>query len=91
MNIEILVENIKCGGCANSITKKILQQDGVKSVEVDIERGSVQIDGDTSLRNNYAETLRALGYPEQGSLQGIEAVGVKAKSFVSCAVGRMSD
>ena len=91
MNIEIFVENIKCGGCANSITKKILQQDGVKSVEVDIERGSVQIDGDVSLRDNYAAILRGLGYPEQGSLQGIEAVGVKAKSFVSCAVGRMSD
>ena len=91
MNIEILVENIKCGGCANSISKKILQQDGVKSVEVDIERGSVQIDGDTGLRDTYAETLRGIGYPEQGSLQGIEAVGVKAKSFVSCAIGRMND
>ena len=64
MNIEILVENIKCGGCANSITKKILQQNGVKSVEVDIERGSVQIEGDTALRNSYAEVLRGLGYPE---------------------------
>jgi len=91
MNIEILVENIKCGGCANSITKKILQQDGVKSVEIDIERGSVQIDGDNALRDSYAETLRGLGYPEHGTLQGIESVGVKAKSFVSCAVGRMSD
>ena len=91
MNIEILVENIKCGGCANSIKKKILQQDGVKSVEVDIERGSVQIEGDTDLRESYAEVLLGLGYPEQGTLQGIESVGVKAKSFVSCAVGRMSD
>ena len=91
MSIEIVVENIKCGGCASSITENLLQQDGVKLVEIDIESGTVLIDGDIGLRDSYAEALSTLGYPEQGTLQGIGLVGAKAKSFVSCAVGRISD
>lgn len=59
--MEILVENIKCGGCANSISKKMLQQPGVNAVTIDIERGAVVIDGDISQRDGYSKTLEGLG------------------------------
>jgi len=36
------------------------------------------------------ETLKNMGYPESGSQKGLEAFGSKAKSYVSCAIGRMS-
>ncbi len=91
MSIEILVDNIKCGGCANSISKKMLQQEGITAVNIDVERGAVSIEGDESQRDHYAKALQGLGYPEQGSVEGLGSVGAKAKSFVSCAVGRMSD
>jgi hypothetical protein len=31
-----------------------------------------------------------MGYPEHGSVSGLEAGLTNAKSFVSCAIGRMS-
>lgn len=90
MNIEIEVENIKCGGCANSITTKLNELDSITDVAVDIEGGKVSIAGDESMREEYASALASMGYPEVGTLHGLGSAGAKAKSFVSCAVGRMN-
>ena len=91
MALEIAVENIKCGGCANTIRTRMLAEDGVSSVEVDIEAGVVRIDGSGTDREALARKLAQLGYPEVGSVEGLKAAAAKAKSFVSCAVGRMED
>jgi copper chaperone len=34
--------------------------------------------------------LKSMGYPEQGSVSGLNAGLANAKSFVSCAIGRVS-
>jgi len=34
--------------------------------------------------------LKSMGYPEQGSVSGLDAGLANAKSFVSCAIGRVS-
>jgi len=47
MNLDIRVENIKCGGCANSIEKKIRAISGVSDVVVDIENGKVVVSGES--------------------------------------------
>ena len=91
MTFEVSVENIKCGGCANSIVKGLQKLDGVAAVTVDVEQGRVTIDAEDSLRAAVTERLLALGYPEQGSAAGLKAAKARAKSFVSCAVGRFSD
>ncbi|WP_211230191.1 heavy-metal-associated domain-containing protein [Thiomicrorhabdus chilensis] len=96
MTIEIAVENIKCGGCANSIRNQLLKLEGVEQVEVDIERGAVSLEPVQSasiepLREQAAASLLALGYPQVGSVEGLRATGAKAKSFVSCAVGKITD
>lgn len=88
---EIAVENIKCGGCANTICTKVLEQESVSSVDVDIEAGIVRIEGDEAFRDDIAMKLAHLGYPEVGSVEGLKAAAAKAKSFVSCAVGRMDN
>ena len=49
MQYECKVENIKCGGCAGTITKKVNAVDGVNNTEVDIEAGIVKIDGSEGL------------------------------------------
>jgi copper chaperone len=87
----VSVENIKCGGCANSIVKGLQELEGIASVAVDVEQGRVTIDADDSLRTAATERLLKLGYPEQGSAVGLKAAKAKAKSFVSCAVGRITD
>ena len=91
MSYVIEVENIKCGGCANSIRKGLLEDAGVNEVEIDIEGGKVSIDGDETVREQIAMKLARMGYPEVGSVEGMKAAAAKAKSFVSCAVGRIDN
>jgi len=91
MAFEVDVENIKCGGCAGSIVKGLQELEGVDSVTVDVEQGRVTMEADDSLRAAACDRLLQLGYPEQGSAAGLKAAKAKAKSFVSCAVGRFSD
>ena len=84
------VENIKCGGCANTIETRLQKIDAVTQVSVDVEQGQVTIEAADDSREQLVETLLASGYPEQGTAAGLKAAKAKAKSFVSCAIGKMS-
>ena len=66
------------------------QMEGVSNVEVDHDTKRVKFTGEASSRAQVAEKLRSMGYPEQGTLEGLSAGVANAKSFVSCAIGRMS-
>jgi copper chaperone len=90
MAYDISVENIKCGGCANTITSRLNEMDSIDSCEVDVEKGIVSINGDESSREQVTQLLLKLGYPESGTAEGLKAARAKAKSFVSCAVGRIN-
>ena len=90
MAYDISVENIKCGGCANTITTRLNEMDSIDSCEVDVEKGIVSINGDESSRQQVTQLLLKLGYPESGTAEGLKAARAKAKSFVSCAVGRIN-
>lgn len=91
MKINITVENIRCGGCTNTITKKLMALDAVKSVDIAIDKQIVTIEADSDADHDlYISTLLAMGYPEQGSVEGITAIKGKAKSVVSCAIGKIS-
>jgi len=83
------VVNIKCGGCARSIERALRADPRVTSVEVDIDAGRVSLEAAGEAIDEARATLLRLGYPEVGSAEGIEALKAKAKSFVSCAVGRL--
>jgi copper chaperone len=90
MALEFLVENIKCGGCENSIVKGLQTIEGVESVRIERESQRILVDAPETQRTLLASKLRSMGYPEQGSVQGLEAGVANVKSFVSCAIGRMS-
>ena len=84
--LEIL--NLKCGGCANSIKKGLLSVEGVSEVQVDLETSIVTVNTkDGSILTNVKNKLSTMGYPEVGDSNTIIH---KAKSFVSCATGRMT-
>lgn len=88
MKTTLQIENLKCGGCAATIKKGILAIDGVENVDVNLEESSVSI---TSTKNNLKEVkikLSKLGYPEIGDKN---TVLHKAKSFISCAVGKIDN
>jgi copper chaperone len=80
-NIKIV--NLKCCGCKASIIKG-LEDAGLKEVSVDMDAQSVRFTGD---RETARKKLSDLGYPEEGSPEA-KSLLKKAKSFVSCAIGR---
>ena len=84
-------ENIKCGGCVNTVKKALKDEYGDVLVDLDKEPRAVSIeileDFDEELFRNK---MKSLGYPlSDEELGGVEKLGVKAKSFVSCAIGKM--
>lgn len=88
--MQIEIENLKCGGCARSILKGLAELPDVKSAAVDLENQLVKFVGTPDSRAVVADKLRSMGYPEKGSLVGLSSGIAAAKSFASCAVGRMS-
>lgn len=92
MKTEIEVDNIKCNGCASSIKSGLKSFPGVTEVSVDIEKGKVEI---THVENlmvvDLKNKLLIMGYPEKGSLKGLDKFAVNAKSYVSCVIGRISN
>ncbi|MQP25725.1 heavy metal transporter [Flavobacterium sp. LMO8] len=88
MKATVYIQNLKCGGCANTITKNIATLDSIIDVSVNVEESSVSFDYTTEEKLiEVKDKLKALGYPEDGEANSL---GSKAKSYVSCAIGKMS-
>jgi copper chaperone len=88
--IQVHVENIKCGGCEKSIVKGLESMEGVSNIVIDREQQLISVNADESLRAELVAKLKSMGYPEHGTVSGLDAGLTNAKSFVSCAIGRMS-
>lgn len=86
MTTTFQIENLKCGGCAATIKKGILGIDSVSEVDVNVETSEVKVSHSNNVIADIKEKLSKLGYPESGDKN---TVLHKAKSFVSCAVGRL--
>ena len=84
----ITILNLKCGGCANTIKKGIIEIEGVNEILINLNTSEVSIDAtDELVIQQVKEKLSSMGYPEVGDANTMLH---KAKSFVSCATGRMS-
>lgn len=91
MNInstELKIQNLKCHGCANTITTQLSNLEGISEVQVSNETDMVSFNylGEKDLEAAIKK-LSALGYPAEGESN---ALFQQAKSFVSCAIGRMN-
>ncbi len=84
------VENIKCGGCENTIRKGLSTIAGVSEVQIDRDQQRITLLANEADRGTIAEKLRSMGYPEQGSVAGLQSGLAQAKSMVSCAIGKVS-
>ncbi len=88
MEASIIIQNLKCGGCANTITKGLLEIEGVSEVKIDVDNSIVDINfNNTETLETIKNKLKKMGYPEEGESN---TLGSKAKSYVSCAIGKMS-
>ena len=83
---KIIVANLKCKGCASTIKKELLQLDGVKNVDIDIEEASINISFENIERSLITNTLNTLGYPEATEKNGLLR---QMKSYTSCMIGKM--
>ena len=61
--LNLNVQNVKCGGCAEAIQKGLTTLPGVESVKVDIATGNVTIQGQLLSQQQLSEKLAELGYP----------------------------
>lgn len=84
-----ILQNLKCDGCANTITNALNKIDGIKNAQVELQSSSVSFEyNDENQIDIVEKKLANLGYPIDTDPNSILQ---KAKSFVSCAVGRISD
>jgi len=84
------VLNVKCGGCANTLKTKLLEEFGEVEVNLEVEPRQITLDIEESKLPALRQALKKLGYPmSDEDLSTIEGFSTTAKSFISCAVGKM--
>ena len=89
MKAILEIQNLKCGGCANTITTRLSTLKNIDNVLVNNDNDTVCFDyKETADLNEATILLSKLGYPILGENNPLTK---KAKSFVSCAVGRMNN
>ena len=89
MKTELIIQNLKCGGCANTIVTKLSEVNNISNVSVDVESSMVTFEHVFENDIDKAvEKLASLGYPVEGDKNSVIS---KAQSFVSCEVGRLSN
>jgi len=87
MEFTIEVENIKCGGCMNSIKNALLKIENIEEVQIDLETQTISVSGTNDFDNTLVTNkLTDLGYPEKGNNSFLS----KSKSYVNCAVGKIN-
>jgi len=88
MKETIYIQNVKCSGCAHTIQSKLATIKNVSEVEIDVEKGMLSFNVDSiATTATVKKILKNSGYPEQGDEN---TLGSKAKSYVSCAIGKMN-
>ena len=91
MTTTLELENIKCGGCANTLLKALKSYKEINDASVDPASGEVRFSHPEEFRlTGLKRKLHNLGYPVKGSVKGLEKAAVAAVSYASCAIGKLS-
>ena len=84
------VHNVKCGGCANTLTKSLKDDFGSVEVDLSVNPRKITLDIEDNKIEELKLKLRSLGYPlTNDELSGFKKATTTAKSFVSCAIGKI--
>ncbi|MDY0194787.1 MAG: cation transporter [Sulfurovaceae bacterium] len=85
------VLNVKCEGCANTLKTKLAKDFGDVEVNLEAMPRQITLDIEPEQIDELRKMLKAIGYPlSDEELNGVENVTIKAKSFISCAVGKIN-
>ena len=86
------VENVKCGGCASTLINKLKAEYGEVEVNLETKPREITLKVKDEQLEALKLSLRGLGYPFSDDELGLlETASTKAKSFVSCAVGKIDN
>ena len=87
MRTTVHIQNLKCGGCESTIINKLSEVKNISEVEVNQNDETVSFDFHTKHDFEKAKhKLSAIGYPIVGADNKLMT---KAKSYISCAKGRI--
>ncbi len=91
METTILIDNLKCGGCAATIKKNVTVFSNVELIEVFPGEDKIVIHHQLNIElEKIKEKLHQIGYPEKGTAEGFDKAFSNAKSYVSCAIGKLT-
>ncbi len=89
MNTTLAIQNLKCAGCGTTIKNKLQSLKGIDEVSVNLENSMVSFSNETDEAFLAVEKMLAkLGYPLARDKNNL---GKIAKSYISCALGRMEN
>jgi copper chaperone len=93
MRKSFRVQNVKCGGCANTIKEALMEEFGEVDVDLMQEPRVITLEiKDEEAEASFRKKIRSLGYPMEDEELGVFTKGgLKAKSFISCAIGKMNE
>ena len=60
---KVVAQNIKCEGCVSKIKGALLQQEFIRTVEVNKTTGEVYIQGDMVDTSRIHDELKQIGHP----------------------------
>ncbi len=87
MKTSVEIQNLKCGGCCNTITNKLNTFEGVANVLKEVQNSTVSYEYTTdAVSEKVKKALAKFGYPlvdENNSILN------KSKSYISCAMGKI--
>lgn len=84
------VLNVKCEGCANTLIKSLADDFGEVSVDLQSQPRKITLNIESDQHEKLKLKLRSLGYPlSTDELNTLQSFTTNAKSFVSCAIGKM--
>ena len=87
MRTILHIQNLKCGGCETTIVNRLSEIKNISDVEVNQNDETVSFEFYTNHDLEKAKhLLSTIGYPVVGAENKLHT---KAKSYISCAIGKM--
>ncbi|WP_394973033.1 heavy-metal-associated domain-containing protein [uncultured Croceitalea sp.] len=87
MKTILEIQNLKCGGCENTIRKKLSKLHFINNLNINLEESAISFAPisreETTL---VALKLSEMGYPVRDETNSLAK---KVKSYMSCAIGRI--
>jgi len=88
MKITKAIQNLKCGGCAHTIISSLNGLDNISDIQINAETSEVSFSYLTEADGKAVyQKLKRLGYPV---IDDENSLGLKAKSYISCAIGKIN-